>query len=69
MDVEIAMSPTELSLIISGSGFAASVVTSAFIAGSKFGTITTEIKNINLSLARIEGAFTYTVKQDNPARR
>jgi hypothetical protein len=51
-----------VTLITAGITFLASIGTSAFIAGSRWGTISQEMRSVNDRLSRIEGMFTLTLK-------
>jgi hypothetical protein len=51
-----------VTLVTAAITFVASITTSAFIAGSRWGTISQEMRSMNDRLSRIEGMFTLTVK-------
>ena len=59
------MSAVEIVTIVSAITFVLSVATSAFISGTKWGQVDTEVKSINQRLAKIEGMFTLTIRKDH----
>lgn len=56
------MSPLATEVIISVVTYAASVITTAFIVGVKWGKLTTDVDNIKTDLAEIKGMFKLTLK-------
>ena len=57
------MTSTDLEIVVAVVTFISSVGTSMFIAGTRWGRVEMDIKNINDRLAKIEGMFTLTLKQ------
>lgn len=61
------MTQTALTIVITLGGVLVSVLVSVFVAGTKWGSVNTEMRYMNDRLAKIEGMFTLTPK-DSPGR-
>lgn len=62
MTQQYAMSPEEISVIISLVGVILSVVLSVFIAGTKWGRVESKMEFMSDRLAKIEGMFTLRIR-------
>ena len=56
------MSPVTMALLISGAGVVVSVCSSMFVAGSRWGRVEGDMRNVSDRLARIEGMFTLQLR-------
>lgn len=57
------MSTTVVIVIVGVASYAASVITTAFILGVKWGKVTSDIVNMKQDLAEIKGMFRLTLKE------
>jgi hypothetical protein len=62
------MSSTNASLIIAAIGVVISICSSMFVAGSRWGRVEGDMRNMSDRLARIEGMFTLQLKADEANR-
>lgn len=57
------MTQTDITIIIGVVSYIASVITTSFIVGVKWGKITTDVDHMKTDLAEIKGMFKLTLKE------
>lgn len=61
------MTPTSLSILIAAVGVIVSILSSVFVAGSRWGRVEGDMRSMSDRLAKIEGMFTLKLRDRDRA--